>query len=625
MSQERLKVLEMLEAGKISAEDAVKLLEALAEETTEEHKHEETTEEHDTEEPTRWRRQRRRQHRSHLSDEEEHDPEQAPRRGRRRRRQRNQDPFPNDWQHLAEEMENIQAEIHTRVEQARETLRASMPRVKQAVQDAIPEVDRIIKESFSTMPNIGKLVKESLGTMPDIGELVRDAMNTASATFSEWAESTGERHSEKAERDRTETHAVQPGSRVALRTPRGYIRVETWDKDEIQIDSHILIRATDQAAAQIFAEAIEIEVTPEPGVIHIQPNIPKRDEHQEKTIGSCQVDFLLHIPQKMDLDLSTTHGNIELPDIEGTVVMKNHHGNMNLSGATRSVVAHQHHGNVEIGPIGGDFTLNSHHGHAKLGEVAGTATVQIRHGNLSTESVGQNADISIRHGKLDLGRVGGNAAVEVNHGPVTLEAVDGDLDISVNQGSITVRETGGNIQAVNNHGPMRFSNVAGNIIAQNNHGSIQADQVGGQVVAKTNKGDIRLNDISGAVTAENKDGPIRIDRPGSGVMVQNQNGDIRIHSRTGIGGDYVLQSKGGNISVDIPENAAIDVQACVTRGQIHTDLPLEISGDKKTGQSVTGQINGGGAKLTVELQRGDLSLQTCSGEPAEPVEPKEMN
>ena len=224
MKEERMKVLEMLQDGKITAEDAMKLLDAL----------EDTAEEPQT-------RQRRRNG--------------SRQRQRRRRRNGGTD---------------IQIEVQERIREAQENLREAMPRARRAVREA--------------MPNVNRIVREATRSIPDVGKIVQEAMQTASDTFSQWAEDGDRQHPEKAVRQYVETTPIQVSDRLSVSTPKGHVTSKIWDRDEVQIDATISVWGTDEAAVNAFAEQIDIQIRLEPSVVQIRPNVPKREKRRSRSI-----------------------------------------------------------------------------------------------------------------------------------------------------------------------------------------------------------------------------------------------------------------------------------------------------------------------------------------------------
>ena len=442
MKEERMKVLEMIQDGKITAEDAVKLLDALGD----------TAEEPQGQGEGRQRRRNGSRQRQ-----------------RRRRRSGGAD---------------IQVEVQERIREAQETLREAMPRARRAVREA--------------MPNVNRIVREATRSIPDVGEIVQEAMQTASEAVSQWVEDSDRKHPEKAVRQFVETTPIQVSDRLSVRTPRGHVTSKIWDRDEVQIDAKISVWGTDEEAVNAFAEQIDVQIRRESGAVQIRPNVPKRKK--DDPVRSVRIDFELRHPEKVDLDVRASRGNITLPKIDGAATLNN------------------------------------------------------------------------------------------NRGKTIFEGASGNIKVKQNRGDIAVQHAGGDF------------------IANNNRGSINVGQVGGRVVAKNNRGTTRLKNIAGATTVQANRGAIEIENPEAGVIIQSRGSNIAVRPHKPIGDDYAIQNKDGAVDLTIPDGSAVDVHGYVGRGSIQTDLPLSITGVSRTSQVVTGQLNGGGSKVAIELGRGSLSL-----------------
>ncbi len=571
MKEERMKVLEMLQDGKITAEDAMKLLDALG---------------YTAEEPQGEGRQRRRNGNRQ--------------RQRRRRRTGGAD---------------IQVEVQERIREAQETLREAMPKARRAVREAMPDVNRIVREATRSIPDVGKIVQE--------------AMQTASEAFSQWAEDGDRRYPEKAVRQQVDTTPIQVSDRLSVRTPKGHVISKIWDRDEVKIDAKISVWGTDEAAVKAFAEQIDIQIQRESDAVQIRPNVPKREK--DDPVRSVRIDFELRHPKKVDLDVRARHGNITLPKIDGAAILNNHHGKTIFEGASGNIRVKQHHGDIAVQHAGGDLSIDARHSDTSIDAVSGSATVKTHHGDFVCRSIERNAEINIHHGRLEGDHIGGNVVVDVRHGPVAIREIGGDFAVKAGHSPIEVDRAGGNVQAKNNLAPITVREIGGDFIAENNLNSIKADRIGGRAVVKNNRGTTHLENIAGATTVHTGRGAVEIENPESSVMIKSRGSKIAVRPHKPIGDDYAIQNKDGAVDLIIPDGSAVDVHGYVGRGRIQTDLPLSITGVSRTSQVVTGQLNGGGTKVAVELGRGDLSLHSDEERdapetptPPEPPDPPEL-
>lgn len=236
-------------------------------------------------------------------------------------------------------------------------------------------------------------------------------------------------------------------------------------------------------------------------------------------------------------------------------------------------------------------------------------------------------DFELRHPeKVDLN-------VRANRGNITLPKIDGAANLNNNRGKTISEGASGSISIKQNRGDVAVQHVGGDFTANNNRGSIKVGRVDRNAVVKNNGGATHLANIAGATTVQINRGTVEIENPEASVMIQSRGGKVAVRPHKPIGDDYAIQNKAGAVDLIIPDGSAVDVHGYVGRGSIQTDLPLSITGVSRTSQVVTGQLNGGGSKVAIELGRGNLSLS--SGEeidapetptppdPPEPPEPKE--
>lgn len=469
MKEERMKILEMLQDGKITAEEAMKLLEALGDAA-----------------------------------------EEPQRQTRRRQRQRNR--------------QNIQEEVQERVREARETLRASMPKV-----------NRIVREA-----------------MPDVGNIIQEALQTASDAFSEWTEKGDRQPPEKAVRQLVET--IQASDRLSIATPKGHVTSEIWDRDEVQVEATISVWGTEEPAVNAFAEQIDIHIQRESDGVQIRPRVPKRD--RDDPVRSVRIDFELRHPKKVDLAVRATRGNITLPEIDGAATLNNHRGKTIIDGASGNVRIKQQRGDIAVQRAGGDLSLDVHRSKMSVGTVSGSVTVHAHRGMLAIDHIG------------------------------------------------------GEFIAENKHSSIKAARVDGRAVVKNRRGDIALRNVGSEVAVENGRGATHLENIAGPISLRVDRGDIALENPEAGVVIQCRGGRVAVRAHKPIDGDYAIQNKQGAIELTIPEGSAVDVHGYVERGQIKTDLPLAVTGTSRTSQVVSGRLNGGGSKIALELNHGNLILRS---------------
>jgi DUF4097 and DUF4098 domain-containing protein YvlB len=75
-----------------------------------------------------------------------------------------------------------------------------------------------------------------------------------------------------------------------------------------------------------------------------------------------------------------------------------------------------------------------------------------------------------------------------------------------------------------------------------------------------------------------------------------------------IPGDVSLESSGGGVTVQVPGDAAFNLDAEASGGGVSCDLPITIQGKKKHDE-LKGAVNGGGPTLKLESSGGGIHVK----------------
>lgn len=135
----------------------------------------------------------------------------------------------------------------------------------------------------------------------------------------------------------------------------------------------------------------------------------------------------------------------------------------------------------------------------------------------------------------------------------------------------------------------------------------------------TGGGDIRIEDISGNVETDTSGGNVSIGRVPAGTVEAVKSGSsIEAELGNVAPGEDAhvdLSSSGGDIELRIPSSHSADVSVRIEVSRcarvdyrIYTDFPLAISGENDREVIGRGEINGGGDRINIEINNGDIRI-----------------
>jgi DUF4097 and DUF4098 domain-containing protein YvlB len=102
------------------------------------------------------------------------------------------------------------------------------------------------------------------------------------------------------------------------------------------------------------------------------------------------------------LELSGSHGNIDARDLAGPVRVRHEHGALRLTNLGAGLVAQKNHGSLDVAGVHGDVRLDSGHGSRSLSDITGGVEVRHSHGSLELRGLGGRLQAKAQHARLDV-------------------------------------------------------------------------------------------------------------------------------------------------------------------------------------------------------------------------------
>jgi len=176
------------------------------------------------------------------------------------------------------------------------------------------------------------------------------------------------------------------------------------------------------------------------------------------------------------------------------------------------------------------------------------------------------------------------------------------------------------VQATTGGGNIRIERAASTVVARTAGGLIQVQQAGGPVTAESCGVTIQVNSSNG-VRCESAGGAIRLRNVAGAVHAFANSGSImaELVSEGSVSGhgmaDSILSTNAGDITVLIPSNLALTIQAINESGgsgRINSDFPQirAQAASQRGGPLVAeGALNGGGPLLRVNVTGGTIYLR----------------
>lgn len=150
--------------------------------------------------------------------------------------------------------------------------------------------------------------------------------------------------------------------------------------------------------------------------------------------NSVLFNFVIHTTEKVDLELTTAGGKIDLSKLEGNLQFKTSGGSIDLFGLKGNITGSTSGGSIAIDNAYGDILLTT------------------SGGSMKAESISGSLKMTTSGGSIDLNQIQGKTIVRTSGGSIEAESVEGDLEAHTSGGSIQLSGIYGNIDAATSGG-----------------------------------------------------------------------------------------------------------------------------------------------------------------------------
>lgn len=155
----------------------------------------------------------------------------------------------------------------------------------------------------------------------------------------------------------TETRVLPlaSGSGLKVKNVNGFIRMEAWDREEVQFVGEFKPSTKD--------EQVKVVVETGPGSMEIRGEYPKKTGGGNYSGPQCKMT--LKVPRRVAPSLETVNGDITLSGTEGKAVLSTVNGGIRASHLTEALKAETVNGSITLEESKGSLSLQTVNGSIK--------------------------------------------------------------------------------------------------------------------------------------------------------------------------------------------------------------------------------------------------------------------
>lgn len=207
----------------------------------------------------------------------------------------------------------------------------------------------------------------------------------------------------------SKSYSADSNDQLDLSNTYGRITVNTWARNEVKVDVQIKASANRESVAQDGIDMVSIDDNKDGNVISFRTRINNNSNWGRSDHHKIDVNYIVYMPAKMQLDVKNNYGTIILPDLSGLVRVKANYTNVSTKRLSNPM--------CELAGNYGNFTVAELNG----------GRINVNYGNVTVEDA-NNLKINVNYGNLSLGTVKGAMAINLAYvGDLKIAEVNNDL------------------------------------------------------------------------------------------------------------------------------------------------------------------------------------------------------
>ncbi len=236
------------------------------------------------------------------------------------------------------------------------------------------------------------------------------------------------------------------------------------------------------------------------------------------------------------------------------------------------------------------------------------AEIATARGDVSVNDRQGDVKISTSHGDVELGGIQGNVSVTLRRGNLRADNVRGDLSLDGRVSDTTVSNVQGSARFTGDFfGTMRVSNIGNSVHFQSSRTDLEIGKLPGEMTMES--GELRVTSLAGPTRVVTKAKDIRLEDFSGNVSLEDSNAEITLQPNKLPLSNIQINNRRGHIRLVLPADAAFQVNARASRGEISSDFSGIQIQNRQHDSDASGSVRNGGAQIQLSTERGDIEIR----------------
>ncbi|HEY4937010.1 MAG TPA: hypothetical protein VII44_10535 [Puia sp.] len=180
----------------------------------------------------------------------------------------------------------------------------------------------------------------------------------------------------------SKSYNVSPDDRLSIENSFGNVIITTWDKNEIQVEVEIGVRASSDEKAQQMMNLINVRDKQDGHEISFKTDIGhmsgKDNWNKNEDTRKFYVDYKVIMPSKNPLRIENSFGKTNIPDFDGSASLTSKFGELTTGKLPNATLIHVEFGKANIGRLNNADIIFKFNDNSQVAGISGNSKVDVQ-------------------------------------------------------------------------------------------------------------------------------------------------------------------------------------------------------------------------------------------------------
>ena len=196
------------------------------------------------------------------------------------------------------------------------------------------------------------------------------------------------------------TFQTNSNTEIQVKNQFGRIHINTWDKNEVQLEVVIRAEMRNEAKSQEFIDRVEIEISESSSILAFETDFGGKMNNRKGE--SFSIDYTISMPGANSLNLANKFGDIYVGNLSGDLEVELKYGKMKADKLTGRSDIELGFGGANIDELG-DSEIEAKYSNVRVNKVLDLDLEQ-HYSDVEIESV-QDVRLRSKYGEVELGSI----------------------------------------------------------------------------------------------------------------------------------------------------------------------------------------------------------------------------